>query len=282
MSDRETPQAGAVVVNLTMASCVTAMLLMLITLFQLLQKLFVGSMCTAPAPHVRPLWFPRTWSLLHTGSLCIVRQADPLCHTLPPVDKEQQDTHTFKMVIGSDPAFLPQIETARLYKEAGVNPLAGCLPTLATIPVFIGLYRALSNAADDGLLTNGFFWIPSLGGPATLTDRAAVSLDCLCVRVVGHVWSHVLNPVARPAAPSRQAVTPLMFGPCRTVGSQVWTKSDCLASWPETCVLGSEQAMHMNAIIKLGIPGVQQSHLPSQVICHCTGAFRSTVFCCRL
>jgi len=31
-----------------------------------------------------------------------------------------------------------QLETARLYKEAGVNPLAGCLPTLATIPVFIG------------------------------------------------------------------------------------------------------------------------------------------------
>lgn len=32
-----------------------------------------------------------------------------------------------------------QLETARLYKSAGVNPLAGCLPTLATIPVFIGL-----------------------------------------------------------------------------------------------------------------------------------------------
>jgi hypothetical protein len=67
-----------------------------------------------------------------------------------------------------------QIETARLYKEAGVNPLAGCLPTLATIPVFIGLYRALTKAADDGLLTSGFFWIPSLGGPTTLTARQAV------------------------------------------------------------------------------------------------------------
>ena len=57
---------------------------------------------------------------------------------------------------------------------AGVNPLAGCLPTLATIPVFIGLYRALTKAADDGLLTSGFFWIPSLGGPTTLTARQAV------------------------------------------------------------------------------------------------------------
>jgi hypothetical protein len=34
----------------------------------------------------------------------------------------------------------------------GVNPLAGCLPTLATIPVFIGLYRALTLAAQDNLL----------------------------------------------------------------------------------------------------------------------------------
>lgn len=74
----------------------------------------------------------------------------------------------------NDPENL-QLETARLYKEAGVNPLAGCLPTLATIPVFIGLYRALSKAADDGVLTQGFFWIPSLGGPTTLTARQAGS-----------------------------------------------------------------------------------------------------------
>lgn len=61
-----------------------------------------------------------------------------------------------------------QMETAKLYQTTGVNPLAGCLPTLATIPVFIGLYRALSNVAGEGLLTEGFFWIPSLAGPTKL------------------------------------------------------------------------------------------------------------------
>ncbi|EEF47589.1 conserved hypothetical protein [Ricinus communis] len=64
-----------------------------------------------------------------------------------------------------------QLETARLYKLAGINPFAGCLPTLATIPVWIGLYRALSNVADEGLLTEGFFWIPSLAGPTTVAAR---------------------------------------------------------------------------------------------------------------
>ncbi len=34
-----------------------------------------------------------------------------------------------------------QIQVGQLYKDAGVNPLAGCLPTLATLPVWIGLYR---------------------------------------------------------------------------------------------------------------------------------------------
>ncbi|XP_058093867.1 ALBINO3-like protein 1, chloroplastic isoform X2 [Magnolia sinica] len=68
-----------------------------------------------------------------------------------------------------------QLETARLYKLAGVNPLAGCLPTLATIPIWIGLYRALSNVADEGLLMEGFFWIPSLSGPTTIAARQSGS-----------------------------------------------------------------------------------------------------------
>ncbi|KAG5236157.1 ALBINO3 protein [Salix suchowensis] len=47
-----------------------------------------------------------------------------------------------------------QLETARLYKLAGINRLQvlmfrRCLPTLATIPVWIGLYRALSNVANE-------------------------------------------------------------------------------------------------------------------------------------
>ncbi|TVU21868.1 hypothetical protein EJB05_31539 [Eragrostis curvula] len=80
-----------------------------------------------------------------------------------------------------------QLETARLYKQAGVNPLAGCLPTLATIPVWIGLYNALSNVANEGLLTEGFFWIPSLGGPTTIAARQSGSgISWLFPFVDGH------------------------------------------------------------------------------------------------
>jgi len=68
-----------------------------------------------------------------------------------------------------------QVQVAKLYQEAKVNPLAGCLPTLITLPVWIGLYRALSNVADEGLLTEGFFWIPSLAGPTSSAAQKAVS-----------------------------------------------------------------------------------------------------------
>ncbi|KAG2320792.1 hypothetical protein Bca4012_056162 [Brassica carinata] len=95
-----------------------------------------------------------------------------------------------------------QLETARLYKLAEINPLAGCLPTLATIPVWIGLYRALSNVADEGLLTEGFFWIPSLAGPTTVAARQSGSgISWLFPFIEGHPplgWSDTLAYLVLP------------------------------------------------------------------------------------
>ena len=36
------------------------------------------------------------------------------------------------------------------------------------------LCRALSNVADEGLLTEGFFWIPSLAGPTSIAAQKSV------------------------------------------------------------------------------------------------------------
>jgi YidC/Oxa1 family membrane protein insertase len=59
-------------------------------------------------------------------------------------------------------------EQMQLYKEAGVNPFAGCLPMLVQLPIWIGLYQALRNLATAGLLHEGFLWIPSLAQPTGL------------------------------------------------------------------------------------------------------------------
>jgi YidC/Oxa1 family membrane protein insertase len=68
--------------------------------------------------------------------------------------------------------------------------------------VFIGLYRALTNAAGDGLLTEGFFWIPSLGGPASTADNlAGKGLAWLFPLVDGHPpigWHDALSYLVLP------------------------------------------------------------------------------------
>jgi YidC/Oxa1 family membrane protein insertase len=38
--------------------------------------------------------------------------------------------------------------TMKLYKEAGVNPLGGCLPMLLQMPVFIALFNVLRNTIE--------------------------------------------------------------------------------------------------------------------------------------
>ncbi|MBI5465263.1 YidC/Oxa1 family membrane protein insertase [Candidatus Gottesmanbacteria bacterium] len=52
---------------------------------------------------------------------------------------------------GKDKARIQQ-EQLRLYKEAGVNPAAGCLPLLLQMPVFIALYNVFWQILGNGNL----------------------------------------------------------------------------------------------------------------------------------
>ncbi len=55
-------------------------------------------------------------------------------------------------------------EQMKLYQEAGVNPLSGCLPLVVQMPILFGLYSALV-ALGPRLNNAHFFWIPDLGFP---------------------------------------------------------------------------------------------------------------------
>jgi YidC/Oxa1 family membrane protein insertase len=57
--------------------------------------------------------------------------------------------------------------TMKLYKDAGVNPLGGCLPLLLQMPVFIALFNVLRNTIE---LRNAPFvlWINDLSSPDVL------------------------------------------------------------------------------------------------------------------
>lgn len=95
-------------------------------------------------------------------------------------------------------------ETSALYEKAGVNPLAGCLPSLATIPIFIGLYRSLTSVAAAGELDGqGFYWVPSLAGPTSIAaQKAGAGIDWLYPLVDGAPpvgWDLALRYLALPA-----------------------------------------------------------------------------------
>ncbi|MGD0152767.1 MAG: YidC/Oxa1 family membrane protein insertase [Thermacetogeniaceae bacterium] len=58
----------------------------------------------------------------------------------------------------------------KLYKEAGANPFAGCLPLLVQMPILFALFSALRSFFDPvkhplyvDLTHAGFLWIPNLG-----------------------------------------------------------------------------------------------------------------------
>lgn len=58
-------------------------------------------------------------------------------------------------------------ETMELYRRYKINPLGGCLPMVVQMPVFIGLYQALSHAIE--LRQAPFFgWIQDLSQPDRL------------------------------------------------------------------------------------------------------------------
>lgn len=65
--------------------------------------------------------------------------------------KEMQDLQpriaALKEKFGNDRRRLSE-ETMKLYREAGVNPLGGCLPMLLQMPVFIALFNVLSHAIE--------------------------------------------------------------------------------------------------------------------------------------
>ena len=64
---------------------------------------------------------------------------------------------------GKDREKLSQAQM-KLYKEAGVNPLSGCLPLLVQMPILFGLYAALVTLSFE-LEGARFFWIPNLAFP---------------------------------------------------------------------------------------------------------------------
>ncbi|MGI9526824.1 MAG: membrane protein insertase YidC [Weeksellaceae bacterium] len=67
-----------------------------------------------------------------------------------------------------DDAMKKQQEVMKLYRTAGVNPLAGCLPALLQIPIFYALFNFFPNIID--LRGKSFLWAEDLTAYDSVMD----------------------------------------------------------------------------------------------------------------
>ena len=105
-------------------------------------------------------------------------------------------------------------ETMELYKKYKVNPMAGCLPMLIQIPIFIAFYQILSQTVE---LKGAPFiwWIKDLSEPDKLFTLSFTipflgnGINILPLLMVGSmVWQQELTP--QTAAPEQQQIMRIM------------------------------------------------------------------------
>ena len=106
-----------------------------------------------------------------------------------------------------------QRETMELFKKYGVNPLAGCLPMLVQIPIFLGLYWMLRTSAD--LRFESFLWIKDLSLPDTVAHIAGFPLNIMPIIYGGAMLFQMnLTPMSPTADATQQKLMrfmPVMF-----------------------------------------------------------------------
>jgi YidC/Oxa1 family membrane protein insertase len=121
-------------------------------------------------------------------------------------------------------------ETAKLYKEGNVSPLAGCLPMLLQLPVFFVMYQLFSSATIGGqpneLLNDSLFaaplglrWTQLWQDGQVLSAQGAVFVGLFATIAVVATWSWrrarrsiTAANTAGPVAPVMKVLPLLSFG----------------------------------------------------------------------
>ena len=111
--------------------------------------------------------------------------------------------------------------TMALYKETGANPLAGCLPSLAQLPILFSLYQAVigekTKFARESWLWIGSPFSKSSAGHFLAANLAAPDYVLLALYVVSMYFSvRLTTPTADPAQAQQQKImafiSPVMIG----------------------------------------------------------------------
>lgn len=104
-----------------------------------------------------------------------------------------------------------QQEMMALYKKHNVNPLGGCLPMLAQIPIFLGMYNALRVSID--LRHSPFaLWINDLAAPERL-DVLGIPVPVMIILMGASMFlqQFTIPSSADPAQRKMMLIMPIVF-----------------------------------------------------------------------
>jgi YidC/Oxa1 family membrane protein insertase len=127
-----------------------------------------------------------------------------------------------KEKIGDDAARVQQ-ETMKLYGEVGVNPLSGCVPVLATMPVLMAVFMLFPNLIN--LRQESFLWSNDLSTYDSILNLpfaipfygSHVSLFCLLMTASQLAYGYYNNQITpdQPGQPINMKmmayITPVIF-----------------------------------------------------------------------
>ncbi|MEG2983943.1 MAG: YidC/Oxa1 family membrane protein insertase [Peptostreptococcaceae bacterium] len=104
-------------------------------------------------------------------------------------------------------------EIMKLYKEAKINPLAGCLPLLIQMPILFGLYAVLREPWQYGLFTSqeaflaadtSFLWLTSL------TAAGGFTIQGLSMGILSGGSAYIMQKVMTPSDQEQQSTMKTM------------------------------------------------------------------------
>ncbi len=96
--------------------------------------------------------------------------------TMKRMSKLKPEMDKLREKYPDDPNRMNQ-EMMKLYRTYGINPLGGCLPMFAQLPIFFGFYSMLLHAVE--MRGQSFLWIKDLSEPDTLGHLLGFPINLL-------------------------------------------------------------------------------------------------------
>ena len=111
-----------------------------------------------------------------------------------------------------------QVKMMEIYRKHKINPVAGCLPILLQMPIFIALYGAFGSSVELWGANFFSFWITDLSKPDTIAAinflGGTININVLpLIMVVSQILQTSLTPMSGDAAQQKMMMyfMPIMF-----------------------------------------------------------------------